>query len=80
MRILTNTTPLTTVESQTQDLDLPSNVIHTVAYISGSFSQHLCRWPAITKECFSVVMSIKNYSFFLQNADLLVQLDHELYS
>ena len=61
--ILTSEDPLKSVESQTQDLWLDSNVIHPVAYISGSFSQSQCRWPVITKECFSVFMSIKNVPF-----------------
>ena len=60
IRILTNETPLTSVESQTQELQLKSNVIHPVAYISGSFSQSQCRWPVITKECFSVFMPIQS--------------------
>ena len=57
LNILTSGAPQS-VESQTQDLQLASIVIHPVAYISGSFSQSLSRWPMITKECFSVSMSI----------------------
>ena len=75
MKILTSKTPLTTIESKTQDLQLSSNVTHPVAYISGSFSQSQCRWSVITKECFSVFMLIKICSFYLQNANLLVCSD-----
>ena len=78
MRILTSETLLTTIESQTQDLELPSNVIHPVGYTSGNFNQSQFRWPEITKECFSVFMSIKKCSFYLQNVDPLVQSDHKL--
>ena len=63
LRILTSEEPLDSVEFQTQDLQLESNVVHPVAYISGSFSQNQCRWVAITKECFSVFMSITNVPF-----------------
>ena len=49
MKVLTSYIQLTSVESQTQDLLLPSNVIHPVMYISGSFSQSQCRWPTIRK-------------------------------
>ena len=69
--------PLTSVESQTQDLRLNSNLVHPVAYISGSFTESQCRWPTITKECFGIFMSIKKCSFYLCNSDLLVQSDHE---
>ena len=65
-------------EFQIQDLQLESNVIHPIAYISGSFSQSQHRWPAITKENFSVFMPIKKCSFYLQNADLLLCSDHKL--
>ena len=77
LRILTTKDPIKSVESQIQDLQLESNIIHPVPYISGSFSQSQCRWPAITIECFSVLMSIKKCSFYLQNADLLVCSDHK---
>ena len=63
LRILTSKDPLEIVEYQTQDLWLESNTVHPVAYISGSFSQSQCRWPAITKECFIAFMSIKNAPF-----------------
>ena len=56
MNILTSKVPLTSIESQTQDLQLSSNVIHPVAYILSSFSQSECSWLAVTKECFSVFM------------------------
>ena len=44
----------------------------------GSFIESQCRWPTIIKECFSVFMSIKNVPSILQNANLLVHLDHKL--
>ena len=74
LKILTSKAP-TSIESQTQELSLASSVIHPVAYISGRFSQSQCRWPAITKECYSVFMSITKCSFYLQNANLLVCTD-----
>ena len=43
LRKLTSEDILKSVESQTQDLQLKSNIIHPVAYISGSFSQSQCR-------------------------------------
>ena len=76
IQLLTEKNPLTNVESQTQDLELNSNLV-PVAYISGIFTKSQCRWPAITKECFGIFMLIKKCSLYLQNSDLLVQLDHK---
>ena len=78
IKLLTDSNPLEIVHSQTQDLQLNSNIVHPVAYISDSFTESQCRWLVITKECFSVFMSIKKCSFYLQNSDLLVCSDHEL--
>ena len=35
--------PLKSVESQMKDLQLKSNVVHPMAYISGSFTESQCR-------------------------------------
>ena len=51
VQLLPDNDPLTSVKSQTQDLKLNANVVHPVAYISSQ-----CRWPTITKECFSIFM------------------------
>ena len=77
IQLLTDKDLLTSVESQTQDLKLNSNLVHPVTYISGSFTESQCRWPTITKECFDIFMSIKKCSFYSQNSDLLVQLDNK---
>ena len=74
IKLPTDKDPLKSVESQTQDLQLKSNVVHPVAYISGTFSENQCRWPAITKQCFGIFISIKKSSFYLQNADLLIMI------
>ena len=52
-------------QSQTQDLQLNSNVVHPVAYISDSFTKSQCRWPVIRRECFGVFMPIRKCSFYL---------------
>ena len=67
LKILTSEAPSKVLNLKHRTLNLNPNVIHPVAYISGSFSQSQCRWPVITKECFSVFMSIKKCSFYLQN-------------
>ena len=62
-KLLTDKDPLKSVESQAQDLQLKSNIVHPVAYISGSFTENQCRWPAITEECLGIFMSIKSVPF-----------------
>ena len=63
VQLLSDSDPLTSVESQKKDLKLDTNLVHPIAYISGSFTESQCRWPALTKECFSIFMSIKNGHF-----------------
>ena len=43
VKMLTSDDPLGSAASQTQDPKLDSNIVHPVAYISGSFSQHQCK-------------------------------------
>ena len=47
IKLLTDNDPFKSVKSQTQDLQLKSIVVNPVAYISGSFTESKCRWPAI---------------------------------
>ena len=42
MQLLIDKDSLTNVQSQTEDLHLKSNVVHPVAYISGSFTESQC--------------------------------------
>ena len=58
VQLITGNDPLTSIDSQTQDLILNANLVHPIVYISGSFPDSQCRWPAITKECFDIFMSI----------------------
>ena len=51
LKLLNEKDPLKSVHSQTQELHL-NFIVHPVTYISGSFTEIQCRWPAITKECF----------------------------
>ena len=77
LKIFTSKAPLKALNLKDRTFDLQPISYIPVAYISGSFSQSQCRWPAITKECFSIFISIKKYSFYIQNADLLVCSDHK---
>ena len=77
VQLLTDNDPLTSVESQTQDIKLNANLFHPITYISSSSTESQCRWLTITKECFCIFMSIKKCSFYLWNSDLLVCSDHK---
>ena len=48
VRIHPGKDPSESVDSQTLDLQIDSNIVHPVAYISGPFSQSQCTWPTIT--------------------------------
>ena len=47
IKLITSKDPLNSIASQTQNLRLYSTIVHSVLYISGSFNQSQCRWPAI---------------------------------
>ena len=76
IKLLTDSDPPESVNSQTQEIQQDS-VVNPVAYISCSFTKTQCRWPAITKEYFSIFMSIKKCSFYLQNLNWLVYSHHK---
>ena len=77
IKLFTDKDLLKNVKSQMQDLQIKSSIVHPVSYISGSLSKNQCRWPAISKECFGIFMSIKNCSFYLQNSDLFLHSDNK---
>ena len=63
VQLLTDYNSLTSVDSQTQHSKLDVNLVYPIAYISGSFTESQCRWPAITKRCFGISCQSKNVHF-----------------
>ena len=49
---------------------------HPVAYVSGLFRGSQSNWAALTKEAFTIYMSVKRLSFYLTDADVLLKSDH----
>ena len=49
---------------------------HPVAFISGLFRASQRNWAALTKEAFSIYMSVKKLSFYLEQAVVLLKSDH----
>ena len=62
-RILTSEDPLKTMESQTQDLQLESKLVHPVAFISVSFSQSQCRCLQFQKSDSVSLCQLRNVPF-----------------
>ena len=50
---------------------------HPVAFVSGLFRGSQLNWVALTKEAFTIYMSIKKLSFYLTDAQILLRSDHK---
>ena len=51
---------------------------HPLAFVSGLFRGSQLNWAALTKEAFTIYMSIKKLSFYLTDAQILLRSDHKL--
>ena len=49
---------------------------HPVAFVSGLFRGSQLNWAALTKEAYTIYMSVKKLSFYLIQADVLLKSDH----
>ena len=49
---------------------------HPVVYVTGLFRGSQLNWAALTKEAFTIYMSVKKQSFYLTDADILLKSDH----
>ena len=49
---------------------------HPVVFVSGLFRGSQLNWAALTKEAYTVYMSVKKLSFYLIQADVLLKSDH----
>ena len=50
---------------------------HPVAFVSGLFRGSQLNWAALMKEAFAIYMSVKNLSFYLTDAQILLRSDHK---
>ena len=50
---------------------------HPVTFVSGLFRGSQLNWAALTKEAFAICMSVKNLSFSLTDAQILLRSDHK---
>ena len=51
---------------------------HPVTFVSGLFRGSQLNWAALMKEAFAINMSVKNLSFYLTDAQILLRSDHKL--
>ena len=49
---------------------------HPVAHVSGLFRGNQLNWAALTKEAYTIYMSVKKLAFYLTDADVLLKSDH----
>ena len=50
---------------------------HPVAFVIGLFRGSQLNWAALTKEAFSIYMSVKKLSFYLTDVQILLRSDHK---
>ena len=50
---------------------------HPVAFVSGLFRGSQLNWATLTKEAFAIYMSVKQLSFYLTDAQILLRSDHK---
>ena len=49
---------------------------HPITFASGLFKGSQINWAALTKEAFAIYSSIKNLSYYLEDADIILKSDH----
>ena len=49
---------------------------HPVAYVNGLFRGSQLNWAALIKEAYTIYMSVKKLSFYLDSAQITVHSDH----
>ena len=59
------------MQSHTTDIDGKSiTTDHPVAFVSGLFRGNQLNWTALMKEAFAIYMSVKKFSFYLDQAEI----------
>ena len=51
-------------------------ILHPITYISGLFKGSQVNWASLTKEAYTIYMSVKKLSYYLQDADITLRSDH----
>ena len=65
------------IQTHTMDIDGKSvTTDHPVTFVSGMFRGSQINWAALMKEAFAIYMSVKKFSFYLDQAEILLRSDH----
>ena len=51
-------------------------ILHPITYMSGLFRGSQMNWACLTKEAYSIYMSIKKLAYYLEDADITLRSDH----
>ena len=50
--------------------------LHPVTYVSGLFHGSQLNWAALTKEAYTIYLSVKKLAFYIADADITLRSDH----
>ena len=53
-------------------------ILHPITYMSGLFRGSQMNWACLTKEAYTIYMSIKKLAYYLEDADITLRSDHLL--
>ena len=51
-------------------------ILHPITYMSGLFRGGQMNWACLTKEAYTIYMSIKKLAYYLEDADITLRIDH----
>ena len=51
-------------------------ILHPITYMSGHFQGSQLNWACLTKEAYTIYMSIKKLAYYLEDADITLRSDH----
>ena len=64
-------------QQYTHDIDDKEIVVnHPIMYVSGLFKGSQLNWAALTKEAYAIYMSIKKFTYYLEDAEITLRSDH----
>ena len=64
-------------QQYTHDIDNKQIVVnHPITYVSGLFKGSQLNWAALTKEAYAIYMSIKKFTYYLEDAEITFRSDH----
>ena len=50
--------------------------LHHITYVSGLFHGSQLNWAALTKESYTIYLSVKKLAFYITDADMTLRSDH----